>query len=143
MRSACASPGRCVLPSPITRPSLTITAPTIGLGLVCPRTRAASSIALSRCCASRSLTVEPATLTLESTIPVPSNVSEGVAAEQAEARASRRREPARRVLRQHQRPLGPPGPDRQWPAVARASGIAGPVDPHVGVHLLVDRKSVV
>src|ERR671918_7495 len=48
MRSACAWPGGCVVPSPITRPSLTITAPTIGFGLVCPRTRWASSTALRR-----------------------------------------------------------------------------------------------
>src|SRR5918992_3516305 len=48
MRSACAWPGGCVLPSPITRPSLTITAPTIGLGLVRPRTWCASSTALRR-----------------------------------------------------------------------------------------------
>ena len=45
MTSACASPGGWVMPSPITRPSLTTTAPTIGFGLVCPRARAASSIA--------------------------------------------------------------------------------------------------
>ena len=50
-----ASPGGCVMPSPITRPSLTTTAPTIGFGLVCPRARPASSIALIRCCASRSV----------------------------------------------------------------------------------------
>ena len=57
MRSACDSPGGWVMPSPITRPCLTITAPTIGLGLVWPRARAASSMALSRCRASRSVAV--------------------------------------------------------------------------------------
>ena len=36
MRSACASPGGWVAPSPITRPSLTTTAPTSGFGLVWP-----------------------------------------------------------------------------------------------------------
>ena len=69
-RSACASPGGWVMPSPITRPPLTTTAPTIGLGLVCPRARSASSIALSRCarvvlCNRPSKTL----LTRESTIP--------------------------------------------------------------------------
>jgi hypothetical protein len=34
IRSACASPAGCVMPSPITRPFLTTTAPTIGFGLV-------------------------------------------------------------------------------------------------------------
>ena len=57
IRSACASPGGCVVPSPITLPALTITAPTMGFGLVCPRTRPASSMALSRCRASRSVAV--------------------------------------------------------------------------------------
>ncbi len=46
--SAWLSPGGWVTPSPITRSSLTTTAPTIGLGLVCPRARPASSMALSR-----------------------------------------------------------------------------------------------
>ena len=44
--SAWLSPGGCVIPSPSTRPSFTTTAPTIGFGLVCPRARPASSIAL-------------------------------------------------------------------------------------------------
>src|SRR3712207_8844985 len=44
--------------------------------------------ALSRCCASRSVTVEPAMLTLESTIPVPGNLPERAAPEQAEPRRS-------------------------------------------------------
>ena len=47
------------MPSPITFPSFTTTAPTIGFGLVCPRARAASSSALNRCCASRSVAVMP------------------------------------------------------------------------------------
>jgi hypothetical protein len=45
MRSACGSPAAAWKPSPITSPSLTITAPTSGFGLVCPRAIAASSIA--------------------------------------------------------------------------------------------------
>ena len=45
MASACCSPGGWVMPSPITRSSLTTTAPTIGFGLVCPRARVASSMA--------------------------------------------------------------------------------------------------
>src|SRR5919198_298527 len=55
--SAWLSPGGWVIPSPITRPSLTTTAPTMGFGLVCPRARPASSMALRRCCASRSVAV--------------------------------------------------------------------------------------
>src|SRR3954452_20205128 len=57
--SAWLSPGGCVTPSPITRSSFTTTAPTIGFGLVCPRARPASSIALRRCCASRSVAAVP------------------------------------------------------------------------------------
>ena len=55
-RSACDCPGGWVMPSPITRPLLTTTAPTIGFGLVCPRARSASSIALRRCRVSCSVT---------------------------------------------------------------------------------------
>src|SRR5688572_22808955 len=53
--SAWPSPGGCVIPSPITCPSFTMTAPTIGFGLVCPRARPASSIARRRWFVSRSV----------------------------------------------------------------------------------------
>ena len=51
-RSACGSPSAVWKPSPSTRPSRTITAPTSGLGLVRPRPPSASSIARARCSAS-------------------------------------------------------------------------------------------
>src|SRR5262245_21719136 len=45
------------MPSPMTRPSFTTTAPTIGLWLVCPRARPASSIVIWGWFASRSVAV--------------------------------------------------------------------------------------
>ena len=57
MRSAWGSPARAWKPSPITSPSRTTTAPTSGLGDVCPRALSASSMALRRCRASRSVAV--------------------------------------------------------------------------------------
>src|SRR3954452_16125388 len=54
--SAWLSPGGWVIPSPMMRPSFTTTAPTIGFGLVWPRARSASSIALRRCRVSCSVT---------------------------------------------------------------------------------------
>ena len=53
--------------------------------------------------------------------------------------APRRREPVRLQARVHQRPLRPPAAHGQRPAVARACRVAGPVDPHVGVHQRVGR----
>ena len=47
-RSAWACPAAAWKPSPITRPDLTTTAPTSGLGPVCPRASEASSTVLSR-----------------------------------------------------------------------------------------------
>ena len=46
LRSACASPQRSWKPSPMTRPSFTTTAPTMGFGEVQPTPRPASSRAL-------------------------------------------------------------------------------------------------
>ena len=53
--SAWLSPGGCVIPSPRTWPSLTTTAPTIGLGLVCPRAPGELDRSAAGACASRSV----------------------------------------------------------------------------------------